>query len=201
MSCNSLGPETKTPAVKQGSTLCCNLLFNRIQWPSTQCRQSSMHRSNGQRLRCSFTAWDVVPPEQTKLLLTQLLVCRGRLFYETLLLKSLKEGLLLSSVRRSRTLPTSRTHNPPKCKQIYDQKTRPCKMSKQKKKEFCGPPARQNMTPFRDWSDYLKIYYELAGSIQLCKLQGHFHIFTAKPLGGCHLVFSIVEYLGSKCWK
>lgn len=200
MSCNPLGPETKTPAVKQGSTLCCNLLFNRIQWPSTQCRQSSMHRSNGQRLRCSFTAWDVVPPEQTKLLLTQLLVCRGGCSMKHCSWRAWRKVSFcqVSGDQELCLRPELTTHqNASK----YMTKTRPCKMSKQKKKEFCEPPARQNMTPFRDWSDYLKIYYELAGSIQLCKLQGHFHIFTAKPLGGCHLVFSIVEYLGSKCWK
>lgn len=132
MSCNPLGPETKTPAVKQGSTLCCNLLFNRIQWPSTQCRQSSMHRSNGQRLRCSFTAWDVVPPEQTKLLLTQLLVCRGGCSMKHCSWRAWRKVSFcqVSGDQELCLRPELTTHqNASK----YMTKTRPCKMSKQKK--------------------------------------------------------------------
>lgn len=164
MSCNPLGPETKTPAVKQGSTLCCNLLFNRIQWPSTQCRQSSMHRSNGQRPRCSFTAWDVVPPEQTKLLLTQLLVCRGGCSMKHCSWRAWRKVSFCQVSGLRRTLPTSRTHNPPKCKQIYDQ-NKAWQDEQAKEKEFSGPPARQKMTqPFRDWdwSDYWKYIMRLA---------------------------------------
>ena len=137
MSCNSLGPETKTPAVKQGSTLCCNLLFNRIQWPSTQCRQSSMHRSNGQRLRCSFTAWDVVPPEQTKLLLTQLLVCRGGCSMKHCSWRAWRKVSFcqVSGDQELCLRPELTTHqNASK----YMTKTRPCKMSKQKKKNSAG---------------------------------------------------------------